>query len=70
ESGEKVEIFFADCLAGKAKRRGFKKGVVTNLSYLIAHESHHQGNILLTLKETGQNLDQTMRYAIWNWDKI
>ena len=70
ESGEKVEIFFADCLAGKAKRRGFKKGVVTNLSYLIAHESHHRGNILLTLKETGQNLDQTMRYAIWNWDKI
>ena len=69
-SGKQVEIFFADCLAGKPKRRGFKKGVVTNLSYLIAHESHHRGNILLTLKESGHNLDQAMRYAIWNWDKI
>jgi len=69
-SGDAVEQFFADCVAGVPKRRSFKKGVVAHLSYFIAHESHHRGNILLTLKECGHNLDQNTRYAIWNWDKL
>lgn len=69
-SSERIETFLTECLAGKPKRRGFKKGVIANLSYFIAHDSHHRGNILLTLKECGQNLDQKTRYAIWNWDKI
>ena len=69
-SGERIETFLADSLAGKPKRRGFKKGVIAHLGYFIAHDSHHRGSILLTLKECGHNLDQNTRYAIWNWDKI
>lgn len=40
------------------------------LPYLVAHESHHRGNILLTLKTSGHKLDQDTSYAIWNWDKM
>ena len=69
-SGERIETFLADCAAGVPKRRGFQKGVIAHLGYFIAHESHHRGNILLTLKQCGHNLDQATRYAIWNWDKI
>ncbi len=69
-SGARIETFLADCAAGVPKRRGFKKGVIAHLGYLIAHESHHRGNILLTIKQCGHNLDQAKRYAIWNWDKI
>lgn len=69
-SGERMETFFERCVSGSGKRRCFKKGFVAHLGYFIAHESHHRGNILLTLKQCGQNLDQTTRYAIWNWDKI
>lgn len=69
-SAERIEDFLEQCAEGKAKRRPLKKGVIATLGYFIAHESHHRGSILLTLKECGQKLDQPMQYAIWEWDKM
>jgi uncharacterized damage-inducible protein DinB len=69
-SCDAIGLFLADLVAGKPKRRGIKKGWVSHLSYFIAHESHHRGSIILTLKQCGHPLDQETRYAIWNWDKI
>ena len=47
-----------------------KKGVVSMLGYFIAHESHHRGSILLTLKECGHKVDQKVQYKIWDWDRM
>lgn len=69
-SCEAVAQFLADVIAGEPKRRSLKKGWLTHLSYFIAHESHHRGSILLTLKECGHKLDQATSYAIWDWDKM
>jgi len=69
-SGEAVESFLGDLLDGVPRRRGFKKGVFTTFAYFIAHESHHRGSILLTLKECGHAPAQDARYAIWGWDRI
>lgn len=68
-SGRAIEAFLADVAAGEPKRRGLRKGVATTLAYFVAHESHHRGNILLTLKECGHNLGGDERYAIWDWDR-
>ncbi len=69
-SGAAVEQFLSDLTAGVPKRRGFNRGIATTLAYFVAHESHHRGSILLTLKECGENLDQPTRYAIWAWDRM
>jgi len=69
-SAAAVERFFAALLAGEPGRRGYKKGVHTTLAYFVAHESHHRGSILLTLKQSGHKLDQADAYAIWDWDRI
>lgn len=50
--------------------KGFKRGVVPFLGYLIHHEAHHRGNILLTLKRCGFKLPTELQYGIWEWNKI
>jgi uncharacterized damage-inducible protein DinB len=52
------------------KIKGFERGVVSMLGYFIAHEGHHRGNILLTLKQTGHKVDTEVQYGIWEWTKI
>ena len=52
------------------KRRGFKKGLFTTLSYFVSHEAHHRGRILLTLKVSGETLDRTVQMQIWGWDQL
>ena len=68
-SGEAVATFLRDLVEGVPKRRGFKKGPATTLAYLVAHESHHRGSILLTLKTSGHPVDKNTTYAIWDWDR-
>lgn len=68
-STDAVGVFLSDVLAGKPKRRGFKKGTFTTLSYFIAHESHHRGSILLTLKQCGKLPHKYVTYGLWAWDQ-
>jgi uncharacterized damage-inducible protein DinB len=69
-SCDAVGKLITDLHDGKPKRRGFKKGLPATLAYFVAHESHHRGSILLTLKECGHKLDSPSAYAIWDWDRI
>ncbi len=69
-AGKAVESFLEGVIAGNPKRRGFKKGIFATLGYFVAHESHHRGSILLTLKECGHNIDKGAQYAIWGWDQM
>lgn len=69
-SADAVAVFLERCVTGTGKARPFKKGVATTLAYLIAHDSHHRGNILLTLKQCGHKPEKAVQYAIWDWDRI
>jgi uncharacterized damage-inducible protein DinB len=50
--------------------KGFKRGVVPLLGYFISHEGHHRGNILLTLKHSDFKIPDSLKYGIWEWNKI
>lgn len=70
DSAQRVEQWIRGAVAGKPGCRTMKGGIVTSIVYLIAHESHHRGNILLTLKQCGHPLERTARDGLWGgWNR-
>jgi len=49
------------------KIKGFKPHASAFVGYLISHESHHRGQIALSLKQAGKPLDKKIGYGIWEW---
>ena len=70
DSAGRIEELFTRAAEGVKGIRLPKRGAVQYLAYFVAHESHHRGNILLTLKQCGHAVPQEERYAIWDWDRI
>lgn len=69
ESAGRVAEWLRRAAAGEKGFLPFRKGLVTTVAYLVAHESHHRGSILLTLKQCGHPVDPKVRMAIWDWDR-
>ena len=51
----------------EGKIKGFKPHPTAFLAYLIAHERHHRGQIILSLKQAGHSLDKKVLFGIWEW---
>ena len=49
------------------KIKGFKPHPEAFLGYIIAHEAHHRGQIIVALKENGHLPDKKILYGLWEW---
>jgi uncharacterized damage-inducible protein DinB len=70
----------ADGLSGKPERQvtKFSRGSwaptwpagATMFAYMLAHEAHHRGQILMLAHQLGYPLPDEAMYGIWQWDKL
>lgn len=70
QSADVMEKYLAFCINNGGKVSNFKRGVVAMLGYYISHEAHHRGHILLTIKQSGFKLPDSLRWGLWEWNKI
>lgn len=64
ESEARIDEVFTHAQEGGAVR-GFPGTAVDFLAYLVSHESHHRGQILLALKQSSRPLSAEAAMALW-----
>ena len=67
DSGLAMNLLLRKGLEAGGKLKGFKPHVAAFLGYLIAHESHHRGQIALSLKQSSHPVSKKVLFGIWEW---
>ena len=67
DSALAIKMLLAKSIQSGGKIKGFKPHVTAFLGYLISHESHHRGQIALSLKQANHPVPKKISFGIWEW---
>lgn len=67
ESALAMKMLLSKSIESGGKVKGFKPHVTAFLGYLISHESHHRGQIALSLKQSNHPVSKKISFGIWEW---
>lgn len=49
--------------------KGYKPHPSAFFTQMIAHESHHRGQIMATITRNGFEINKSVNYGLWSWNK-
>ncbi|MEK6281707.1 MAG: DinB family protein [Acidobacteriota bacterium] len=67
ESGLAISKLLTKGIEAGGKIKSFKPHAAAFLGYLISHESHHRGQIALSLKQANHPVSKKVLFGIWEW---
>ena len=67
KSAEAVSKLIENGVANGRKIKGFKPHATAFVGYIISHESHHRGQIMLSLKQSGRKMGKSVGFGLWEW---
>jgi uncharacterized damage-inducible protein DinB len=70
QSGKAIEQYLQNRVDNAGAVDNFKRMAVPILGYFIAHEAHHRGSIVLTMKQSGFRVPDALKWGIWDWNKF
>ena len=54
----------------EGKLKGAKRGLPAFFGYVLAHEAHHRGQIIVHLKYAKMPIDRMFGFSLWEWETI
>ena len=51
----------------EGKIKGYKPHPMAFFSQMIAHESHHRGQVMMTISRNNLPIPKTVNFGLWNW---
>ncbi|HMD44213.1 MAG TPA: DinB family protein [Candidatus Acidoferrum sp.] len=70
-SANRIEKLLAQALADPGgKVPNFRPDVVAFVGYLIAHDSHHRGQIAMMARQVGHPVAPRIGFGLWEWGRL
>lgn len=67
KSAAALHTLVAESLASGVRIKGFKPDTAAFVGYIIAHDSHHRGQIAMLARQAGFPLSKQVEFGMWEW---
>ena len=67
KSAAALHALVAESLASGVRIKGFKPDTAAFVGYIIAHDSHHRGQIGMLARQIGSPLPKQVDFGMWEW---